>query len=177
MRRESENNTMPQHFQYWLRQIACLLLLASLAACGSSPKTGSYTHTKAAGGKSDRGKPEKIVQVAMSMIGTPYKYGGISPGSGFDCSGLVYFSHRQNGITLPRTSYAQYKASNPVSRKALRRGDLLFFRISGRKVSHVGIYLGKNRFVHSPSRGKKVSIAELNSPYWSKRFIRGGRIF
>lgn len=172
MRRESENSVMTQNFQYWLYRIACLLLLVSLAACGSSPKTGSYTHTGVAGGKS-----EKVVQVAMSMIGTPYKYGGISPGSGFDCSGLVYFSHRKNGVTLPRTSYAQYKASNPISRKALRRGDLLFFRISGRKVSHVGIYLGNNRFVHSPSSGKKVSIAKLNSSYWSKRFIRGGRIF
>lgn len=155
----------------WVHRIGCLLIIASLTACGSSPKTRTYTHTPAAAGQS-----ENVVKVAVSMIGKPYKYGGVSPKSGFDCSGLVYFSHRQNGITLPRTSYAQYKASQPISRKALRRGDLLFFRITGRKVSHVGIYLGNNRFVHAPSSGKKVSIGKLNSPYWSKRFIRGGRI-
>ena len=172
MRTISENSIMPKYFSNGMHRIACLLLLASLTACGSSPKPSSHTYTGSA-----KGKSEKVIQVAMSMIGTPYKYGGISPGSGFDCSGLVYFSHRQNGITLPRTSYAQYKSSHPVSKKAIKRGDLLFFNISGRKVSHVGIYLGNNRFVHSPSSGKKVSVAKLDSPYWRKRFIRGGRVF
>ena len=171
MRRKSENRVMSTALRQWLYRSGCLLIIAGLTACGSNPKTSSYTHTPASAGQS-----ENVVQAAVSMIGKPYKYGGVSPKSGFDCSGLVYFSYHQNGITLPRTSYAQYKASRPISRKALRRGDLLFFRISGRKVSHVGIYLGNNRFVHAPSSGKKVSVAKLNSPYWSKRFIRGGRI-
>ena len=149
-------------------RIAFLFTIISLGACSSNP------------GKSYSSKPhvksEKIVRVAESMIGRPYKYGGKSPRNGFDCSGLVYYSHLKNGIDLPRTSYAQYKATQPVPRKALRRGDLLFFRVSSRKVSHVGIYLGDNLFVHAPSSGKEVSVAELDSPYWSKRFIRGGRI-
>jgi cell wall-associated NlpC family hydrolase len=160
----------------WLVRIGCLLLLASLAACGSTPakhgRSDSSGYRPVKSGK----QSEQVIHVAKSMIGKPYKFGGASPRTGFDCSGLVYFSHQQNGITLPRSSYAQYRASRPVSRRALRRGDLLFFRISSNKVSHVGIYLGKNRFVHAPSRGKRVSIAQLDSPYWSKRFIRGGRI-
>lgn len=164
-----------QMFQ-WLIRAGCLLLLTSLAACGSTPAQQSrYGAPDNLTGKSKK-QSEHVIHVAKSMIGKPYKFGGASPRAGFDCSGLVYFSHRQSGIVLPRSSYAQYKASRPVSRRALKRGDLLFFRISSNKVSHVGIYLGKNRFVHAPSSGKRVSIAQLNSPYWSKRFIRGGRI-
>ena len=165
---------MAKIFHHWISRLCCLLVVTSLAACSSGPQKRSYKPSSATG--SSRATSENIVRVAESMIGSPYRYGGVSPNRGFDCSGLVYFSHRQNGITLPRTSYAQYKASKPVSRQALRRGDLLFFRISGGKVSHVGIYLGNNRFVHAPSSGKKVSVAKLNSRYWSKRFIRGGRI-
>ena len=168
---------MQTNFRHWFYRIGCLLAITSLVACGSTPQ--KYRHSKGnrASPITSPAKAENIVRVAESMIGTPYRYGGISPKSGFDCSGLVYFSHRQNGITLPRTSYAQYRASKPISRKALRRGDLLFFRVTSRKVSHVGIYLGQNRFIHAPSKGKRVSIGELNSPYWSKRFIRGGRIW
>lgn len=173
---ETENLIMHTNFQQWLCRTGCLLAIASLAACGSTPQKYTYSAGTNTRPITSPVKAEKIVRVAESMVGTPYKYGGISPKSGFDCSGLVYFSHRQNGITLPRTSYAQYRASKPIARKALRRGDLLFFKVTSRKVSHVGIYLGKNRFVHAPSRGKRVSIAELTSPYWSKRFIRGGRI-
>jgi len=119
--------------------------------------------------------PEQVISIAKSMLGVHYHYGGKTPKTGFDCSGLVYFSYRQVGITLPRTSNGQYKASKPVSKRSIRRGDLLFFRVNRRKISHVGIYLGNNRFVHAPSSGKKVSIGELDSPYWRKRFVRGGR--
>lgn len=171
----SESIVMRIQLLQWFFKPACLLAILGLAACGSSPDNYSYQKAPYSSGKTQK-QSENIIRVAKSMIGKPYKYGGISPHSGFDCSGLVYFSHRQSGITLPRTSYAQYKASRPVPRKALRRGDLLFFSISSRKVSHVGIYLGKNLFVHAPSSGKRVSIAQLDSPYWSKRFVRGGRI-
>lgn len=171
----TENSIMQIKIRHWLYHAGYLLAITSLTACGSTPQKYSYS-----AGSTDLvttpARAEKIVRVAESMLGTPYKYGGISPKRGFDCSGLVYFSHRQNGITLPRTSHAQYRASKPVPRRALRRGDLLFFRVSSRKVSHVGIYLGNNRFVHAPSSGKKVSIGRLNSPYWKKRFVRGGRI-
>ncbi|VAW98724.1 hypothetical protein MNBD_GAMMA21-394 [hydrothermal vent metagenome] len=147
----------------------CLFILATLVAC-SSPATVPTKPVNRYGAT-----PEQVVKIAESMLGVKYHYGGKTPGTGFDCSGLVYFSYLQVGITLPRTSSAQYAASKPVSKKSIRRGDLLFFRIYRGKISHVGIYLGNNRFVHAPSSGKKVSIGELDSPYWRKRFVRGGR--
>jgi cell wall-associated NlpC family hydrolase len=163
-----ENNDMKKKFYRWIIAAASLVMLTGLGACSSAPPNSYAPHY--------RSKAASIVTVAKSMIGRPYKYGGNSPRTGFDCSGLVYYTLRKNGIDAPRTSYAQYRATHPVSRRYLRPGDLLFFRVSSRKVSHVGIYLGKNRFVHAPSSGKEVSISHLDSPYWSRRFIRGGRI-
>lgn len=117
-----------------------------------------------------------IIQTARSQIGTSYKYGGQSPYEGFDCSGLVYYSFEKAGVSLPRTTIGQYKYSRPVKKSQIRRGDLVFFRIYRSRVSHVGIYLGNNRFIHAPSSGKSVTIARLDKPYWRKRFIRAGRI-
>ena len=118
----------------------------------------------------------KIVQQARAQIGSPYRYGGESPGSGFDCSGLVYYSLQKTGHRIPRTTGEQYRSTMPVARKNLRPGDLVFFRLRrSRMVSHVGIYLGAGRFVHAPSSHKRVSIASLNAPFWSKHFVRGGR--
>ena len=118
----------------------------------------------------------KVVQQARAQLGTPYRYGGESPNSGFDCSGLVYYSHRKLGYQVPRTTGEQYRHSHPISRHQLRPGDLVFFRFRrSRRVSHVGIYLGANRFVHAPAKNKRVSIARLDTPFWSRHFVRGGR--
>ena len=119
---------------------------------------------------------QSVVRIATSLIGTPYRFGGTSPKTGFDCSGLVFYTHQQLGHTLPRTASALYKATKPISKRSLQPGDLVFFRIHRRKISHVGIYLGNNKFVHAPSSGKVVSVTSLNNPYWKKRFIRGGRV-
>ena len=149
--------------------LICSILFANLLGC-SSPGRYPTKPVNRYGATS-----EQVINIAKSMLGVHYHYGGNTPKMGFDCSGLVYFSYLQVGITLPRTSGGQYKASKPISKKSIRRGDLLFFRINRRQISHVGIYLGNNRFVHAPSSGKKVSIGELDSPYWRKRFVRGGR--
>jgi cell wall-associated NlpC family hydrolase len=114
--------------------------------------------------------------VATHQIGVRYRAGGISPRTGFDCSGLVYYAHAQVGIEVPRTTGELLRASRTVHRAQLRPGDLVFFRVDHPKVSHVGIYLGDNRFVHAPSTGKRVSVARLNDPYWDRRFVQGGRI-
>ncbi len=118
----------------------------------------------------------KIVQGARAQIGRPYHYGGESPRAGFDCSGLVFYSLARTGHRVPRTTGGQYRASTPIARKNLRPGDLVFFRFRrSRAVSHVGIYLGKGRFIHAPATDRHVTIANLNSPFWTRHFVRGGR--
>jgi murein DD-endopeptidase len=119
--------------------------------------------------------PHPATVIATKMLGKPYHYGGASP-QGFDCSGLVYYAYHQAGYKVPRTSQQQYRDSLPVKRAYIREGDLLFFRIEG-KVSHVGVYLGDNRFIHAPSSGKRVAIASLDDPYWKQRLTKAGRFF
>ncbi len=110
------------------------------------------------------------------MLGVPYRYGGHSPRDGFDCSGLVFYAHRRNGIEVPRTAQAQFEFSSRVRREQLRPGDLLFFRTSGKRISHVGFYLGPGRFLHAPGTGKQVSIADYRTTYWRSRFAGAGRV-
>lgn len=108
------------------------------------------------------------------MLGQPYRYGGDGPG-GFDCSGLVRYAWNKAGIRLPRTTRDQYRASRAIRPEELRPGDLLFFRLAGAGVSHVGIYEGGGRFLHAPSTGKRVTRAQLDNPYWKKHFVGARR--
>jgi cell wall-associated NlpC family hydrolase len=118
----------------------------------------------------------KATNQAKKYIGTRYRWGGASP-RGFDCSGLVYYSMKKVGISVPRTSGQQYNRTKPVSKSKLKVGDLVFFRTTrSRRVSHVGIYVGNNKFLHAPSKNKRVTITSLNNKYYRKRFIRGGRL-
>ena len=119
---------------------------------------------------------ERVLEIARGMLGVPYKWGGNTP-RGFDCSGLVHYAHKKAGTLVPRTAAALLRESSPVDFHALRLGDLVFFRLSGKKISHVGIYAGSGQFLHAPSTGKGVSYARLNNPYWRDRFVRGGRFF
>ncbi len=122
------------------------------------------------------GKGAEIFNIAQSYLGVPYRYGGQDP-SGFDCSGLVQFAHLNAGINVPRTAAAQYSAAQSVSHSELKPGDVIFFRLSWRKISHVGIYAGQGRFIHAPTSGKSVSFSDLNSPYWQKRMVKAGRFY
>ncbi len=115
-----------------------------------------------------------IVDYAKQFIGTPYVYGGSSP-SGFDCSGYTSYVYKQFGITLPRTSSSQYNYVAKVSRNELKPGDLVFFG-SG-SVGHVGMYIGNNQFIHSPSSGKTVCIESMSSSYYTRNYIGAGRVF
>ncbi len=125
----------------------------------------------------DTAKKATVVTTARQLLGIPYHYGGSTPESGFDCSGLVHYSYRQAGLAVPRTSKLQYRQAKPVSRRHLQPGDLIFFRNRyGSFVSHVGIYLGKGEFIHAPSGGKKVAINRLDEAYWKKHFYSAGRI-
>ncbi len=117
---------------------------------------------------------ERAVQVALAQLGKPYRYGGASP-SGFDCSGLVWYSYGKVGINVPRTTGLLWQHLPSVPAEQLSRGDVLFFNIEG-KPSHVGLYLGQGEFVHAPSSGKTVTTERLTSSYYAPRLLKIGRI-
>jgi cell wall-associated NlpC family hydrolase len=117
-----------------------------------------------------------LTRLADGLRNIRYKRGGRSPTTGFDCSGFVRYVFRQGiGAELPNTSSAQFHTGLAVARDELRGGDLVFFRTRGKRVSHVGIYLGEGRFIHAPSSGKTVSISSLTEHYWSRRFAGARR--
>jgi cell wall-associated NlpC family hydrolase len=145
-----------------------VLLPLLLAACASSPRAPAPAAI-------NDSMAERAAGHALKMVGRPYRYGGAAP-SGFDCSGLVLFSYRQAGAALPHSTERQRAISQPVRRSSLRRGDLVFFDLEGKKNSHVGIYLGDGRFVHAPSSGKHVRTDQLDSTYWKKHFSEARRL-
>ncbi|MDP3876035.1 MAG: C40 family peptidase [Methylobacter sp.] len=112
-----------------------------------------------------------IVGYALSLQGTPYRYGKSSPEEGFDCSGFVKHVYGRHGITLPRSTKGMMQALSPVPKHKLYPGDLLFFDINGKPSSHVGIYVNGDNFIHAPSqRTGKVLVSSLKNRYWSERF-------
>jgi len=117
---------------------------------------------------------ERVAATARQMVGAPYKYGGRTP-RGFDCSGLVFYVYGEAGVTVPRTAKEQLLASHSLALKEAAPGDLLFFKEKN-KVSHVGIYLGGQRFVHAPSTGKAVVTGTLDDDYYQRRLIWIGRL-
>lgn len=113
----------------------------------------------------------EIVRTAESFIGLPYKWGGSSPRTGFDCSGLSMAVYRLNGLNLPRTSLEQYNSGQPKEREELYEGDLVFFKTTnGRDVSHVGIYSGEGNFIHAPGTGKDIRVDSLSNRYYASRY-------
>ncbi len=117
---------------------------------------------------------EGIINIAKQYLGTPYKAGGSTP-EGFDCSGFTMYVYKQGGYKLHRTTTGQYQQLRPV--KIPRKGDLVFFKTDNNFVGHVGIYIGDLKFIHAPSSGKKVSIDDLQNPYWKKNYIGTRTIF
>lgn len=114
---------------------------------------------------------------ALSLSGTPYRYGGESPDLGFDCSGFVrYVFRRSLGVELPRNTQAINRLGQPVEPAQLRPGDLVFYDTLRSMFSHVGIYLGDDRFVHSPSKGGKVRVEHMQDSYWQRRYNGARRI-
>lgn len=118
-----------------------------------------------------------VINTAMSMIGVPYKFGGSSAKSGFDCSGFVRAIYQETvGHLLPRKAHDQAKSTEKIDKKELRPGDLVFFNTMRRAFSHVGIYVGNGEFIHAPSRGKGVRVENMDNSYWSKRFNGARRV-
>lgn len=157
------------------------LLDSGISALVSAPAI-AYPHPvppPALAQKPERGtfSPIQLVlNLANHLRDIRYKRGGREPSTGFDCSGFVrYVFHQGIGADLPNTSAAQFGTGQKIDRNDLRRGDLVFFRTAGKRISHVGIYVGDGEFIHAPSSGKRVSVSRLAEPYWSHRFAGAKR--
>jgi cell wall-associated NlpC family hydrolase len=120
---------------------------------------------------------QEIILHALSQTGVKYKYGGINPDSGFDCSGFVRYVFKEAAnLTLPHGANAMSQVGQKINEKELQPGDLVFFNTMKSVYSHVGIYVGNNRFIHAPSAGASISVADMNDSYWSKRFTGARRV-
>jgi cell wall-associated NlpC family hydrolase len=119
---------------------------------------------------------DKVVSEALKYLGTPYVWAGASPTGGFDCSGLAMYVYGKLGVTLPH--YSRYQASygTAVSKDQLLPGDLVFFSTYRRDASHVGIYVGDDKFVHAATRGGQVQVDSLTEAYYAHRYIGARRL-
>ena len=160
-----------------------LLMAAGLAGCGGggavrparAPAAADRTWPVVA--PADPAKANAVLMRAISLVGTPYRYGGNTPEGGFDCSGLVNYVYRDMlDLRLPRTSRELYAYQGPkIDAGRLAPGDLVFFG-SGGGVSHVGIYVGEGRFVHAPSTGGTVRLDHLDGQYWRRNYTGSRRV-
>lgn len=159
-------------------RFAALALAALLASgCSSLSRPPSSPATADAASLETRNTEagRRAVDEALAQVGVRYRYGGSTP-DGFDCSGLVQYAYQRAGVTLPRESREQRRRSTPLAgNAALAPGDLLFFHRGRGGALHVALYVGDNRFVHAPSRGKGVRIESLDEPHWSRTFIEARR--
>ncbi|WP_431733166.1 C40 family peptidase [Hylemonella gracilis] len=156
-----------------------LAVTALLHACASPGRAAGVSydspHAMVNDGTEDR--RAEIVVAAMGALGTPYRYGGGSYEGGFDCSGFVRAVYQQTwGLTLPRQSAQQARATRAIARRELQPGDLVFFNTVGQAFSHVGIYVGDDRFIHSPKAGASVRIENMRLRYWDDRFNAARRV-
>jgi cell wall-associated NlpC family hydrolase len=125
--------------------------------------------------KTARGDARKIiVRTAKNLLNKHYAYGRQDSYEGFDCSGLTQFAYLEAGIKIPRTCRAQYDKAAKIPIDRLKPGDLVFFSTYADGPTHVGVYIGDNEFIHSPSEGKKVAVVNMDNSYWKKVFYGAG---
>ena len=157
--------------------LVCSLVAALPAAASEAPAVAVAPEGSSSFSDAYLESMREVIFYALSMVGINYRWGGTSPQTGFDCSGLVSHVFRQiGGLVLPRDSYAMARLGQPVSADDLKPGDLVFFNTMHRPFSHVGIYLGGKRFVHAPAAGKNVNVVNMTDPYWAKRYNGARRI-
>jgi cell wall-associated NlpC family hydrolase len=155
-----------------------------IAATGSNSSTGTgSTSASTSAGRARAflsgvaGKAGDVVVGALNMIGVRYRWGGDSPDSGLDCSGFVRYVFQDTlGLALPRRAEEMSRVGEKVRVSDLKPGDLVFFNTMRRTFSHVGIYIGDNKFVHSPSTGSTIRVDDLDDRYWEKRFNGARRV-
>lgn len=155
----------------WTKRLLLLIIVVSgtilLNGCGSKrPPLEKFPS----------GSPvtrSAVIRTASSQVGKPYKYGGSSPETGYDCSGFTRWVYEQHGVTLPRRSSDQLHIGRKVGKGDLKEADLVFFDVNGKGALHVGIYMDEKTFIHSPSRGGRVRKDNFSDRYWQKSFLEG----
>ena len=163
-------------------RLILILCAALLSACASRTPPAVAVKPKPVFGYSDQSSSpaaEDVLFRALGLVGTPYRWGGNTPDSGFDCSGLIGFVFRDAaGISLPRTTREFIvMRGQDVSAQNLQTGDLLFFATEGgSQVSHAGIYVGEGRFVHAPQTGGTVKLDTLSKAYWQNAYLSAKRV-
>ena len=170
-----------------LRHAALALVLLALAACSSAPRRPQPTYKESRSSLANlparapegaTGTANDVLFRAIALVGTPYRWGGNTPDGGFDCSGLVDYIYRQAaGLQLPRTSreMSAMGGHRVGTMRDLVSGDLVFFG-GGGGISHVGVYVGKGRFVHAPNSGGTVRLDSLDGAWWREHFVYGKRV-
>ncbi|WP_266156871.1 C40 family peptidase [Dyella silvatica] len=169
-------------------QLTLAVAILLLAACGSAPRKPQPTFKDSRSGLANEpargpseaniGTANDVLFRAIALVGTPYRWGGNTPDGGFDCSGLVTYIYRNAAnLMLPRTSHdmALMNGRKVGSMTDLVSGDLVFFGSRG-NISHVGVYVGKGRFVHAPNSGGTVRLDDIDGPYWRDHFTYGKRL-
>jgi cell wall-associated NlpC family hydrolase len=155
--------------------LAFLLFLVNGCATRAPSSYGPAASTE--GGGTAAAPRAEAAFVALGLLGRPYAFGGASPDTGFDCSGLVAYVYREAfRWSMPRTTYEQSRVGVAVESEALGPGDLVFFNTLRRDFSHVGIYLGDARFIHAPSSGGVVRVEDMRLAYWSSRYNGARRL-
>lgn len=167
--------------------LLCILLALASASCAAIEPAPENTLAQTdisiqtpLNAEAEEHWPERAREVlvnALSLTGIRYKYGGNSPETGFDCSGFVRYVYQQTAnLSLPHSARAISQLGHSVHKNELKPGDLVFFNTLKSAFSHVGIYLGNNRFIHAPSSGGGVRVEDMQTGYWAKRFNGAQRI-
>lgn len=160
---------------------ACATRMAPVAAGPRpfplAPSPASLRPAPAVSPSTTIASPTDILQTALGFRGVPYRYGGDSPATGFDCSGFVRFVMAQHQLTLPRTAAEQFQIGRRVSARDVQAGDLVFFSTVAPGASHVGLAISKDEFVHAPATSGVVRVERLEWSYWQSRFVGARRLF
>lgn len=172
-----------------IRTVLTAAIILPLASCGlfsgkHHPKTKTHTTARTVQpvriSNIDRTQgSQELMLHSMGLIGTPYRWGGSSTATGFDCSGMIQFVYKNAlGVSLPRTARDMAAASRKIPDNQLKAGDLVFFNTGGSsQYSHVGLYIGNGEFIHAPSSGKTIKTEKLSSPYYAKHYLGAHTFF
>ena len=172
-----------------IRTALTAAIILPLASCGlfsgkHHPKTKTHTTARKVQpvriSNIDRTQgSQELMLHSMGLVGTPYRWGGSSTATGFDCSGMIQFVYKNAlGVSLPRTARDMAAASRKIPDNQLKAGDLVFFNPGGSsQYSHVGLYIGNGEFIHAPSSGKTIKTEKLSSPYYAKHYLGAHTFF